>query len=90
VPAVRFVVHGTVQGVGYRWFAFREAQRLGVRGWVTNLPDGTVEVVAGGTPDVLATLEHVLARGPRSAHVTHVEKDDLPHEIKELKSFDIR
>jgi acylphosphatase len=90
MSAVRFVVHGRVQGVGYRWFAFREAQRLGVRGWVTNLPDGTVEVVAGGTPDVLAALEQILAQGPRLAQVTGVEKDDLPHELKQLKSFDIR
>ena len=90
MPTVRFLVRGIVQGVGYRWFVLREAQRLELRGWVSNLPDGTVEVVADGDERALASLEQILARGPRMAHVARVEKTDVPHEIMEIKSFDIR
>jgi len=90
VPTVRFLVRGIVQGVGYRWFVLREARRLELRGWVSNLPDGTVEVVADGDERALVSLEQILARGPRLAQVARVEKTDVPHEIMEIKSFDIR
>ncbi|HEY7509386.1 MAG TPA: acylphosphatase, partial [Vicinamibacteria bacterium] len=46
MAAYRFVVHGRVQGVGYRYFVQREADARGVTGFVRNLPDGSVEVVA--------------------------------------------
>ena len=90
MPTVRFLVRGIVQGVGYRWFVLREAQRLGLRGWVSNLPDGSVEVVADGQEDSLTRLEHALARGPQMAQVAGVERADVPHEIGDLKSFDVR
>ena len=90
MPTVRFLVRGIVQGVGYRWFVLREARRLELRGWVSNLPDGTVEVVADGDERALVSLEQILARGPRLAQVARVEKTDVPHEIMEIKSFDIR
>ena len=90
MPAARFLVRGSVQGVGFRWFVFREAERLGLRGWVSNLPEGAVEVVADGTLAALAQLEAALGRGPAHARVTHVEKSDVPHEIGQLNSFDIR
>src|SRR5437867_4280165 len=47
------VVRGYVQGVGYRVFALREAQRLGLTGWVRNRPDGAVEVMAEGAEEAL-------------------------------------
>ena len=47
------IVHGDVQGVGYRFFAQRQAARLGLRGYVRNLRDGTVEVVAEGPRPLL-------------------------------------
>ena len=90
MPAVRFLVRGMVQGVGFRWFVFRQAQRLGLRGWVSNLPDGAVEVLAEGTAAALAQLEQALARRPAMAHVDRVEKHDVPHDIDRLKSFDIK
>ena len=49
-------VHGDVQGVGFRYFLMREAQRLGLRGWVRNRDDGTVEFVAEGSRDDLDRL----------------------------------
>jgi acylphosphatase len=87
---VRYVVRGVVQGVGFRWFVLREAHRLDVRGWVSNLPDGSVEVVADGPADSLDELRQALKRGPRAAHVSDVEKLDLPHDIVLANFFQIK
>jgi acylphosphatase len=85
---VRFIVRGLVQGVGFRWFVLREAQRLA--GWVTNREDGAVEVVALGPAAGLSELERALGRGPRGARVMSVEKSDVPHEVAGEKTFEIR
>lgn len=66
------VVHGYVQGVGYRGFAAREGRRLGLAGTVRNRPDGTVELVAEGERSVLEELLRLLQRGPAEAEVQHV------------------
>ena len=64
------LVHGRVQGVGYRMFAIRHAQALGLTGHVRNLPDHrTVEVVAEGPRDALDRLLAHLRRGPYGARV---------------------
>ncbi len=86
----RWTIHGSVQGVGFRWFTARAAEALSVRGWVTNLPDGSVEVVAWGQPKQIAELEKTIGRGPRGANVESVEKSDTPHDASECKSFDIK
>ena len=67
------IIHGYVQGVGYRAFAAREGRRLGLDGMVRNRPDGTVEVVAEGKRPVLEELLHALQRGPSEAEVQRVE-----------------
>ncbi|MCS7182863.1 MAG: acylphosphatase [Thermoanaerobaculum sp.] len=72
----RFLVSGRVQGVGFRYFVFREAQRLGLSGFVRNLGDGRVEVVATGEEADLNRLEALLWRGPVMAHVTMVEVEE--------------
>ncbi|WP_136709221.1 acylphosphatase [Agromyces sp. H66] len=65
----RVIVHGEVQGVGFRYSARFEAARLGVAGWVRNRPDGTVEAeVEGDEASVTAMLEW-LAGGPPGAVV---------------------
>jgi acylphosphatase len=74
VPAYRFVVQGRVQGVGYRYFVMREAASLGVCGFARNRPDGTVEVVAEGSAEVLGDLEERLRQGPAFAQVTGVDR----------------
>jgi acylphosphatase len=89
VPTVRFLVHGTVQGVGFRWFVWKTAERLGLSGTAQNLPDGSVEVVAAGTESALAQLERALGRGPAGARVERVEKTDVPHEMALPKRFEI-
>src|SRR2546421_8024107 len=59
------VVRGDVQGVGFRYFVQRKADQLGVRGWVRNNDDGTVEVVAEGERAALEQLASALEGGPR-------------------------
>lgn len=72
---IRAVVHGTVQGVGFRYHTHQTAQRLGVKGFVRNQPDGTVEIVAVGTSDQLKALLHWAHQGPVGARVTQVETE---------------
>lgn len=62
-------VTGMVQGVGFRWFVRERARRLGLAGWVRNLPDGSVEVLASGDAQQLELLRGELLRGPRGASV---------------------
>ncbi len=76
VVARRFVVSGTVQGVFFRASTVRMAEQLGVRGFVRNLPDGTVEVLALGAAASLAALAGWLRQGPPLATVTNVTEHD--------------
>lgn len=85
----RWIVRGRVQGVGFRWFVGREAKRLGLGGFVRNLPDGTVEVVSQGADDHLDALERALGRGPSMAHVEAVERLHVPLELELPSSFAI-
>lgn len=90
MSARRWIVRGQVQGVGFRWFVWREAQRLSLRGFVRNLPDGGVEVVSQGSDAALDALEGILARGPAMAQVEAVERFEVPAELQVPKSFDIK
>ncbi len=76
LQARRYRVSGTVQGVGFRYFASRAARKLGVTGYAKNLRDGRVEVYAIGTPASLSALRKELQRGPRSAAVSDVTEED--------------
>ena len=69
---VKIVVTGLVQGVGFRWFMERTAQKLGVRGWVKNRFDGSVEIEAEGSESDLQALIKEVHIGPRSASVKGV------------------
>ncbi|MCA9322764.1 MAG: acylphosphatase [Planctomycetes bacterium] len=70
--AAHVLVRGRVQGVGFRWFVRKTANRLGIDGWVRNLPDGAVEAFVQGDDPALETMKEELSRGPRLARV-----DDL-------------
>lgn len=78
--ARRYTVHGRVQGVGYRFYAYTCADALGVTGWVRNTPEGTVEVHAEGSEEQLRELGFDLRRGPRYGRVTRVEEADAEPE----------
>lgn len=73
------IVEGRVQGVGFRYFVVERAQALGVKGWVRNRWDDTVEVTAEGERQALEKLLEALRRGPRAAHVTNVTVDWEPY-----------
>ena len=76
----RVVVHGFVQGVGYRWSLSREARRLGVQGWVRNRSDGTVEAVLEGADEAVDALESWCRTGPGGAGVSGVDVTSEPPE----------
>jgi acylphosphatase len=77
IVARKFTISGRVQGVGFRWFAVEAASREGIGGWVRNLPDGRVEVVAEGDAEAVERFERLVRRGPASARVDDVETDIL-------------
>ncbi|PYP84520.1 MAG: acylphosphatase [Candidatus Angelobacter sp. Gp1-AA117] len=88
MKAKRYIVRGRVQGVGFRWFVDHEARQLGLAGWVRNNIDGTVEVLAMGNDQQLATLFSRLRQGPRAARVDDVQ--EIPAEpIEGLTTFRI-
>ena len=86
---VRLVVSGRVQGVGFRYAARDAAGEIGVSGWVRNLPDGRVEIVAQGTPAAVASMTAWAYRGPRHASVDGVHVEDL-EPSGGLRGFEIR
>lgn len=86
--ARRYLGTGRVQGVSFRASTRVEALRLGLTGWVRNLPDGRVEACAGGEPAALAAFEQWLQRGPRHARVGRVDASDAPQ--VEFEGFEIR
>lgn len=72
---LRLLVHGRVQGVFFRHAAAEEARSLGLRGWVKNLANGDVEMVAEGPRRELKILAAWAHQGPRLARVTGVEEE---------------
>ncbi len=76
-------IHGRVQGVGFRWWTRRIADRLGLRGYVRNLPSGSVEVHVAGVVGALDELADALAEGPPTARVREVESIQPDAEMPE-------
>lgn len=71
------VVHGRVQGVGFRMYVRGVARRLGLVGWVANEASGAVRCVAEGSPDALQQLSQALRAGPPGAFVERVDEELL-------------
>lgn len=70
----RLRIHGRVQGVGFRAFVYREAQLLGIDGWVRNRTDGTVEALVRGDQGTIADLLARIEEGPRWGRVDRVDQ----------------
>ncbi|MGB9561933.1 MAG: acylphosphatase [bacterium] len=76
--AFHCIVEGEVQGVGYRFFAIRHANRLGIKGFVRNLDDGSVEVFAEGEREKLEEFLELLYDGPSAAFVRNIKLEWKP------------
>ena len=84
----RVVVHGQVQGVGFRYSVLRMAQQRDVSGWVSNRADGAVEAVFEGDPDAVERLVDFCRQGPRGAEVDRVDVSE--EESEGLAGFSVR
>jgi len=84
----KYRISGRVQGVAFRYYTKIEAKSIGVKGYVKNLPNGDVEVVAEGDTDLLKKFEMFLNKGPPSSVVTSVKKSKIK-QIPNLNSFEI-
>lgn len=87
--ALHIIVKGRVQGVGYRWFARQAAEQLDIAGYVRNLPNGDVEVVAVGEQSNLDRFVTELNRGPAFAYVTDMEMEEIPLDEAPYHSFNV-
>jgi acylphosphatase len=84
-------VQGHVQGVGFRVFIRSTAWRLGVRGYVRNMPDGSMQIVANGEREALDSLLKEVWRGPAGAHVKTIDSEWQTGELPGLASqFEVR
>jgi acylphosphatase len=82
-------VTGHVHGVGFRYFVYREAQSLGLVGWVANIGDGSVRCVAEGPRDRLESLHRLLREGPPASSVDGVSAAWMPP-TGEFRAFGVR
>lgn len=87
LEARHLLIEGKVQGVGYRYFAYQAALRLGLAGWVRNLADGRVEALAEGEGDILDAWVAELRRGPARSVVTHIGQE--PAALRGFRGFEI-
>jgi acylphosphatase len=85
-----YYISGRVQGVFYRASAYEVAQSLNLTGWVKNLPDGRVEVVACGNIEQLVKLKAWLKKGPPMAKVQQLEVTDINDGPELIDGFEIR
>jgi acylphosphatase len=87
--AKRLLISGRVQGVGYRFSFAEAATALGLRGWVRNLRDGSVEACVHGDVAAIESIVTWAKRGPPAAHVTNVAVFDSDESTPTHKQFQI-
>ena len=86
---ISIIVSGRVQGVGFRYFTKNKAEERGITGWVRNLSDGRVEVLAYGPESDLEQFMQVLKEGPLGSKVSELHSQWLPQK-EDLTKFTIR
>lgn len=86
---IHLIVHGRVQGVGFRYFVLDQAKRLNITGWTCNRFNRTVEVLAEGEDENLDQFLLVVGNGPRASNVTNVDHD-WQSATGEFEKFKIR
>ncbi|MCX8573763.1 acylphosphatase [Gilliamella sp. B2717] len=90
IRLIKIIVSGSVQGVGFRFFTYQQAVKIGLVGYVKNLENGAVEIIAQGNNQQISQLilwfEH---GGPRSARITQINMSELPLQ-ENLTSFNVR
>lgn len=74
----RLLISGRVQGVGFRWFTLEAASVEGVTGWVRNLPNGDVEIMAEGDAEAVERFERRVRQGPGHARIDDVATEIVP------------
>jgi acylphosphatase len=87
MKTVRLIIKGKVQGVFYRATAKDVADLIGVKGWVRNLPDNNVEIIATASEDILQKFINWCKQGPPKAKVDEVIVEEIASE--EFKGFKI-
>ena len=87
---IRAIVSGKVQGVGFRMYTRTQARQLGVCGYVRNLRDGNVEIIAEGKAAKVDALLEWAKFGPPSAVVNNREVEVIANNVEEFKGFEIR
>ncbi len=89
IKRVRVTISGRVQGVGFRYFTRREGERLGLVGWVKNLPNGDVEAEAEGDEAQVDTFVEAIRRGPPASRILNYQINEIPANHRDV-AFDIR
>jgi acylphosphatase len=84
------IISGRVQGVGFRHFTYKKARELGIKGWVKNLQDGSVETFFTGSPEDVNTMKERLKEGPVRARVQKIEEVELTTDNDSFNDFSIR
>jgi acylphosphatase len=82
-------IHGKVQGVGYRFFATRVARRLGLKGWIQNMRDSSVEALIEGEAAAIDEWIEEIREGPRYAEVTKIDQESKDFSGR-LADFDVK
>ncbi|MDE3837884.1 acylphosphatase [Bacillus methanolicus] len=89
VQQLRIIVSGKVQGVGFRYFTQMKANTYGITGWVRNLSNGNVEIIAEGNKDDLVLFLKSIKEGNPFSRVSHIETEET-NEISGFTSFTIK
>ncbi len=81
MPCLHLLISGRVQGVWFRESMKREAEQLGITGWIRNLPDGRVEAVVSGSDEAIQAMHLWASKGPTLAKVAAVVAETVPDEL---------